>query len=126
MRDRVRRRSDGNGGGRDREKNTQNDNVSGYYYVWKRPADTKSHADETGGKTSATDRRERPCDARGGDGQAKSSSRRRVRSRSRSRSRRRRAYHTQFVDALAGQPHSARRAHTHTHIYVILYTYTHT
>lgn len=63
----------------------------------------------TGGQTSTTDRRERPCDARGGDGQAKSSSRRR--SRSRSRSRRRRAY---TVCRRVGRATAQRAPHTHT------------
>uniref|UniRef100_A0A2S2PE50 Uncharacterized protein n=1 Tax=Schizaphis graminum TaxID=13262 RepID=A0A2S2PE50_SCHGA len=57
-----------------------------------------------------TDRRERPCDARGGDGQAKSSSGRP--SRSRSRSRRRRAY---TVYRRVGRATAQRAPHTHTH-----------
>jgi len=83
----------------------------------------------TGEQTRTTDRRERPCDARGGDGQAKSSSRRRSRSRSHSRSRRRRAYTVcrRVGRATARRaPHtlSLARAHTqtHTHKYANMHT----
>lgn len=82
--------------------------------VGKKRKNSKSHANERQWRADwrgRPDRRERPCDARGGNEQAKSSRRP---SRSRSRSRRRRAY---TVYRRVGRATAQRAPHTHTNLH---------